>query len=64
MTSNPGRARLSEILDDLEYHRAFGVAARLESAVQAEQQPPTPGSRTCRCGPGSSRRTCSSAQGE
>lgn len=38
MTSNPGRARLSEILDDLEYHRAFGVAARLESAVQAEQQ--------------------------
>jgi two-component system, cell cycle response regulator len=36
MTTNPARAGLSDILDDLEYHRAFGVSARLERAVRAE----------------------------
>jgi diguanylate cyclase (GGDEF)-like protein len=38
MTSNPERARLSDLLDDLEYHRAFGVATRLDRAVQAERE--------------------------
>jgi diguanylate cyclase (GGDEF)-like protein len=38
MTSSPEPARLSDLLDDLEYHRAFGVASRLERAVQAEQE--------------------------
>ena len=36
MTPSPERARLSDLLDDLEYHRAFGVATRLERALQAE----------------------------
>jgi two-component system, cell cycle response regulator len=38
MTTDQERARLSNLLDDLEYHRAFGVAARLERAIQAEQE--------------------------
>ena len=38
MTTNPQRARLSDFLDDLEYHRAFGVAARLQRATEAEQE--------------------------
>ena len=38
MTTDQERARLSDLLDDLEYHRAFGVAGRLERALQAEQE--------------------------
>jgi two-component system cell cycle response regulator len=38
MTTDQERARLSDLLDDLEYHRAFGVAARLERAIQVEQE--------------------------
>jgi two-component system cell cycle response regulator len=35
---NPEQARLSDLLDDLEYHRAFDVASRLERAIRAEQE--------------------------
>ena len=38
MTNDRESARLSNLLDDLEYHRAFGVAARLEQAIRAEQE--------------------------
>jgi two-component system cell cycle response regulator len=38
MTSSPEAARLGDLLDDLEYHRAFGVATRLERAIEAEQE--------------------------
>ncbi len=38
MTTNAERARLTDLLDDLEYHRAFGVAALLERAVKTEQE--------------------------
>jgi two-component system cell cycle response regulator len=38
MTLDPERARLSDLLDDLEYHRAFDVASRLERAIGAEQE--------------------------
>lgn len=38
MTTDRERGRLSDLLDDLEYHRAFGVSARLERAVAAEQE--------------------------
>ncbi len=31
-------ARLSRLLDDLEYHRAFDVSVRLEQAVRVEQE--------------------------
>jgi two-component system cell cycle response regulator len=37
MTSSPEPGRLSDLLDDLEFHRAFGVATRLDRAVEAEQ---------------------------
>lgn len=37
MTTDLERTRLSDLLDDLEYHRAFDVAARLDRAIQAEQ---------------------------
>ncbi|MGD0019945.1 MAG: tetratricopeptide repeat-containing diguanylate cyclase [Candidatus Limnocylindrales bacterium] len=35
---NDARARLSDLLDDLEFHRAFDVDARLERAVRVEKQ--------------------------
>ena len=38
MGTDQERRRLSDLLDDLEYHRAFDVAARLEKAIQAEQE--------------------------
>jgi diguanylate cyclase (GGDEF)-like protein len=38
MLSADERARLSEILDDLEFHRAFGVEGRLKRAVSIQAQ--------------------------
>ena len=37
MTTDRERRRISDLLDDLEFHRAFGVSARLERAVEAEK---------------------------
>jgi two-component system cell cycle response regulator len=37
MTTDRERRRVSDLLDDLEFHRAFDVSARLERAVEAEK---------------------------